>query len=249
LVAQPDGRLQLVDLETGKEVESFHTEPLTHIALSPDRGYLAIGNARGVARVWDLNAKRPVTPSLQHGAPIEKLVFSPRLPDVDPQGGQYLGTAARDGTARIWDARNGQAISPWLRQSGPIHDIAFSANTRHLISASSDGTAATWTLPEPEDRSVEELSLLATVLSSRTLNSNGQLEPVEPATIVAAWKKLKDSTQAPRPLSDKAWHERQLEIAERNQNSFAIQFHLDRLIALDPNNEELGRRRKSAEQQ
>ncbi len=61
--------------------------------------------------------------------------------------GRYLVTCGFDDEARVWDARDGRPVAR-LRHQGPVRRVEFAGS--RVLTASSDGTAAIWTLPGGE---------------------------------------------------------------------------------------------------
>ena len=85
---------------------------------SPVRAFRAVGGvppfiARGEgARVWDVEADKPLTPPLRQGSAVANLDFSP--------DGRVLLTSHRE-EVWLWDAETGEPVAPPWRHDGRNH--------------------------------------------------------------------------------------------------------------------------------
>jgi hypothetical protein len=172
--------------------------------------------------VWDAATGAPVTPLLKHGMGLIRVAFSP--------DGRRVGTAGGgDYAARVWDAATGESLGPPLRHRGWAYHLAFSPDGRRLATACHDGTARVWKLPGPDPRPLEDLVLLAQVLSARRADAKDGLVEVEPAAQRRALEGLRSRYPAdfagsvPEAL---AWHRREAGACLREKNGPAALFHL-----------------------
>jgi hypothetical protein len=141
-----------------------------------------------------------------------------------------VGTAGGgDYAARAWDAATGESLGPPLRHRGWAYHVAFSPNGRRLATACHDGTAHVWDLPGPDSRPLEDLVLLAQVLSGKRVDATDGLVEVEPAAQGRALEELRSrypadfAASVPEAL---AWHQREAEACLRERNDPAALFHL-----------------------
>jgi hypothetical protein len=132
-------------------------------------------------------------------------------------------------TAQLWDAATGESLGPPLRHRGFVEQFAFSPDGRRLATACRDGTAWVWNLPGPDPRPLEDLVLLAQVLSAQRLDATDGLVEVEPAAQRRALEQLRSryptgfACSVPETL---AWHQREAEACLRENNGPAALFHL-----------------------
>jgi uncharacterized protein (TIGR03067 family) len=184
VTASADYSARVWDAETGAAL----TGPLRHgagvaaVSFSPDGRRVVTGSRQGTARVWDAATGTPVTPLLNHGRGQIRVAFSPDGRRVATGGGTY--------DARLWDAATGEALGPPLRHRGWVYHLAFSPDGRRLATACRDGAARVWDFPDPDHRSLEDLVLLAQVLSSQRVDATDGLVEVEPATQHRALEEL-----------------------------------------------------------
>jgi WD40 repeat protein/serine/threonine protein kinase len=223
VTASADYTARVWDAETG----TLLGEPLRHGAgvaaasFSPDGRRVVTGSRQGTARVWDVPTGAPATPLLKHGRGQIRVVFSP--------DGRRLATGGGDYEARLWDAATGEALGPPLRHRGWVLQLAFSPDGRHLATVCQDGAARIWNLPGPDRLPLNDLVLLAQVLSTQRVDARDGLVQVEAAAQRQALEELRSrypadfASSVPEAL---AWHQRETEACLREKNGPAALFHL-----------------------
>jgi WD40 repeat protein/serine/threonine protein kinase len=223
VTASADYSARVWDAETGAPL----TVPLRHgsgvaaASFSPDGRRVVTGSRQGTARVWDAATGAPVTPLLKHGRGAVLVGFSPDGRRLVTVGGTY--------TAQLWDAATGESLGPPLSHRGFVEQFAFSPDGHRLATACRDGTAWVWKLPGPDPRPLEDLVLLAQVLSAQRLDATDGLVEVEAAAQRRALEELRYRYPADFACSvpgTLAWHQREAEACLRENNSPAALFHL-----------------------
>jgi WD40 repeat protein/serine/threonine protein kinase len=223
VTASADYTARVWDAETGTPI----THPLRHGAgvaaasFSPDGHWVVTGSRQGTARVWDAATGAPVTPLLKHGRGQIRVAFSP--------DGRRLATGGGDYDARLWDAATGEALGPPLRHRGWVYQLAFSPDGRRLATVCQDGAARVWNLSGPDPRPLEDLVLLAQVLSTQRVDARDGLVEVEPAAQRRALEELRSRYSADFAGSASetlVWHQREAEACLREKNGPAALFHL-----------------------
>jgi hypothetical protein len=190
-------------------------------SFSPDGRRVVTASADYSARVWDAATGAPVTPLLKPGLGLVRVAFSPDGRRVATAGGAY--------DARVWDAATGESLGPPLRHRGFVQHLAFSPDGQRLATASQDGAARIWNLTGPDTRPLEDLVLLAQVLSAQRLDARDGLVEVEPAARRRALEQ--PGSQYPADFAGSvpdalAWHQREAEACLREKNGPAALFHL-----------------------
>src|SRR5262249_59179710 len=136
------------------------------------------------------------------------------------------GRGARAG--RVWKAARGVPLGPPLRHRGFVVPRAFSPDGRRLATACRNGPAWVWHLPGPDPRPLEDLVLLAQVLSVQRVDATDGLVDVEPAAQRRALEELRSrypadfAGSAPEAL---AWHRRAGAAGPPEKNGPAPPFH------------------------
>ncbi len=137
LTSSDDNSVRIWDGTNGRPLSPPipHNGTVFRACFSPDGRRIATASKDTTARVYDLAPATPPLPALEHGKPIWQASF-------DPQGERIL-TANTD-TARIWDARAGKLLIELRGHKGSVFHANFSADGRHIVTASADGTARVW---------------------------------------------------------------------------------------------------------
>ncbi len=60
--------------------------------------------------------------------------------------GRTLASCSFDHTVWLWDAKGGRARSVLHGHTAVVYVIAFTADSRHVLSGSNDGTVLVWTV-------------------------------------------------------------------------------------------------------
>jgi tetratricopeptide (TPR) repeat protein len=163
-----------------------------------------------MARVWDAGTGEPVTPPLRHDAGVTHVEFGP--------DGRRLHTVTEKGV-RVWDAVTGEPITPllkpgadvsaasffpeavlsdpslriaasewWWPAGSKVSEATFTADGRGVVTLHDTNWVHAWDL-SPDERPLEDLTLLARLLSGREIDRSGASSP-RPAW-EADWQKLK----------------------------------------------------------
>jgi WD40 repeat protein len=125
------------DLESGRRLLAIPVQG-TLAGLSPDGRRAVVGHSSEIA-VWDIDSKRKSL-SLSGVRDHDTAVFSP--------DGRYLATASdavnRSPDVVLWDATSGRRRRDYEMHQFGVTSLAFSPDGDHLLTTSSDQTAAVW---------------------------------------------------------------------------------------------------------
>lgn len=166
------GRLALVDLETGQERWNVQAaeEHVATMTFSPDGHWLASGGGyvESAIRLWSVASGREVLRLEGHRTWVTSIVFWP--------DGRTLASGSGDQTIKIWELEPLPAVSsapvpspgaqrpprspvPVLHPLATLRghelevwSLALAPDGRTLVSGSKDGTVAVWDVDEPERR-------------------------------------------------------------------------------------------------
>lgn len=142
LVFSSDGKI-LVHAHWGVKVHDATNGTLLHeiapeehkrdwhvcAALSPDGKLLATGDDKHDVRLWEPTGKH-LLKLTGHNAEVVAVVFSP--------DGKTLASADTVGQFNLWDPASGKRLIGWRGKEPCVRSIVFTADSKGLISASSD---------------------------------------------------------------------------------------------------------------
>lgn len=97
---------------------------------------------------------------------------------------------------QVWDAETGEPVTPPIEHQGGVFAASFSPDGRRLLTGSRewryDGKGKVRLLDLATlDLPVEDVLLLAGLLSGRHLDASGALVPLEQHQVRQAWQKLR----------------------------------------------------------
>lgn len=179
-----NGAARVWDVASGRMMgpELTHRIPYIFRAfLNHDKSAVLTAASDG-AYLWSSTTGERLVPQMGHSGAVPDVAWT--------RDASLVATASWDKTARIWHASTGTPVTPPLRHQGEVRDIEFSPDGRFAVTASADGTARIWNL-EPDDRPVDDLVLLAKLLSGREVLANGAWQPLPIDALSSAWQTLR----------------------------------------------------------
>jgi WD40 repeat protein len=133
-------RVDIWDIAAKQKVNSLDSMvPITTVAISPDHARIITASFDGVARVWDIDARREVFGLGGHTAGIISVAYSP--------DGSLILTCSKDGTARLWDAESGTPIATLRGRRSPSAAVisgSFTTDGRFAVTLNSEGDITFW---------------------------------------------------------------------------------------------------------
>jgi WD40 repeat protein len=210
-----------------------HRHAAAHASWSPNSSWIVTASFDDTARVWNATTGEPLTPPMNHKADVWWAWFS--------RDGSRIVTASGDDTARIWDAATGEPLTPPFRHAIWCTHALFSPNGRRIVTTSVDPIARVWDLPF-DDRPLQDLAVLAEVLSGHRLRGAGEFIKLEPDEFKATW--LANSPQfaadfSSSPEQARAWHRREATECAITGDWFAQAWQLSKRIELEGANASL----------
>jgi WD40 repeat protein len=134
--ANHTGTARIWDLETGKEVKSFHTEyGFESLAFIQGNKLLASLEEFSI-HVLELAQGKKVRKFQGHTGIVCCLAVSPK--------GTLLASGSQDKTVRLWNLASGKEVRTLTRHRRTVRAVAFSPNGRTLVSQGDDGLIYFW---------------------------------------------------------------------------------------------------------
>jgi len=181
-----EGIVEMRDVATGQVQGKalLHRDFVADLEFSRDGRWLATAGEDHSSRVWDAATGEPISPWLPHGFEARQVIFSP--------DGRRLVTRERRGAVRMWSAVSGEPITAPIEYARNTGDgmVSYSP-VGQLLLISRGGSEAWLRVLRPTESSLEELRLLAEVLSCTRCDPAAGLTPLDEAAVSDAWKKLR----------------------------------------------------------
>lgn len=248
----PDGRCvatagwhqagRVWDAQTGVPLAPpFEHHGLLHYAeFSPDGRSVATCGLSPRVRVWDAATGAQSFPLLEHDRTVNHVAFNPE--------GTMLLTSSRDKTARIWDLASSDTILPPLIHAGAVAQGHFDSSGQSFATASLDGAVRVWRFPRTNFTN-HGLITAATLLSGQTSAGSGLFVPQATTELHTALEELRSRFPSYFQVESAqvaAWHEASASTAEDLHQWAAAAWHLNELIAQNPQSAQLAARRGNA---
>ena len=114
-----DGKIRVLELETGRQLSSFsaHDGLVLALAFSPDGELLASGGSDTTVRLWELDSKYLLSTFTAHSDSVDALAFS--------DNGEMLASGGRDPEIRLWNVDARGLMSTIPVQEGFVWELAF----------------------------------------------------------------------------------------------------------------------------
>ncbi len=240
LAFRPDGKWLLAAGETSLTVlDALTCQPLwpsisepggiNSACWSQDGRHILLATTEGTVRLRDAATGKPAGAAMLHPVGANVAVFSP-----DPEGRLILAGYA-DGSARLLDRALQKPFGPPLVQNRPIRAVAFLPDGQSLVTTAEDGTTRHWPLPAAVTEPVERLRLRLQVETRLEMTEGQIVQLLDPAEWEQRRRLLAEQqTESTDAVSEARFHDARARDAEQDGDPFAARWHLDRLLALEP---------------
>ena len=229
-----DLRAIVWDAKTGNKLVELkgHKDEVVSVAFSPDGSWIVTGSDDSTAIVWDANTGTKQLELQGHTNRVTSVNFS--------ADGTRIVTGSLDQTARVWDARSGKILVDLKRRSVAIGSASFSPDGKRIVTGNGDDTTTIWDawtgtpLLDLKGHTNAMYSVSFSPDGTRILtgswvwDAQGGLE-LEGNSPTEEWEYRLFWTR-PRP----DLHREEFDKAVKANDSFAARFHLDRMLAYQP---------------
>ncbi|MFA8019177.1 hypothetical protein [Bremerella cremea] len=133
-----DPEVEIRDIATSKVVQSFKVDGfrVVSLAVSPDGKYIAVGNDKGSAQVWDVETEQFAPLQITHTGSIACLAFS--------QDSHLLVSGGGDGMIAVWDLYAKEVTQPQQWQNNRIVTTAISSDGKLMATGGGNADAIIW---------------------------------------------------------------------------------------------------------
>jgi WD40 repeat protein len=233
LTRSNDRTVRLWNAATSEPLTAYLPHPGLYAAtLKPDGKTIATGGNDDRVRLWDATTGQPVPgATLVHGSRITALAYSP--------DGRILGVGCADGSGRLWDVATFRPLGPPLVERGEIAGVAFPPDGGSFLTTAVDGTTRLWPIPRPLEGDLDRITLRLQLRTGMQMDAGQGIAWLDAPTWQAHRRQLAalegTADGAFRSsVSDVAYHEARAQDAEQDGATFTALWHLDRLVALRP---------------
>jgi WD40 repeat protein/tRNA A-37 threonylcarbamoyl transferase component Bud32 len=246
-----DGTVRVWDAVTGQEQRTLgkhifdgEVRPVRSVAFSPDGQRIASGGEDAAVRIWDPATGQQVLALQGHRGAVHAVAYA-------PDGGRIASTSA-DLSVNVWDPRTGGPPLFTLRgHGGPVHGVSFSPDGQRLATASDDRMVRVWDAVAGQEllilrghtAPVRGVAFSPDGLRIVSASDDATVKVWDGAPMTPAWLAARTTLADERwPV----WQRQEADDCERQKHWFAAVWHLDRLVAQDPDDASIRSRRDAA---
>jgi dipeptidyl aminopeptidase/acylaminoacyl peptidase len=233
--ASGDKTLKVWDAKTGQDLRTLkgHTESVESVAFSPDGSRIASASGDKTVKVWDAKTGQDLRTLKGHTGGVSSVAYSP--------DGSRIASGSGDKTLKVWDASTGQQLHTLGGWVMGVDAVAFSPDGSRVFGRNVFAETLAWDVKTgkslPATKMRPALSRRLAVHGNHRAFAEENLVRIERLRSPQEWQQWhldEGRVEAVlRARRDREFHEAE---AERTRviDPFACAFHLDRLLALWP---------------
>jgi tetratricopeptide (TPR) repeat protein len=208
----------------------FEESEVNAVAFSADNREVLMGCTDGTARLWDVATGKPLGAPMPHARQINVVAFSP-----DPAG-QLILAGCADGSARLWDHATHKPLGPPVLHRRAILAAKFTPDGQSFVTTDDAGQTRVWPVPRSLEGDAQRLALRLQVRTGLHMGLGQTVLRLDPVQWQERRQQLLDlegslDSAYTGSVSDRQYHDARAWGAGQDNVPFALQWHLDRLIA------------------
>jgi hypothetical protein len=189
--------------------------------------------------VWDTENSAELLVLKGHTQGVTSVCFSP--------DGKRILSGSGDRTAKVWDAEKGSELLTLKGHTDFVNSVAFSPDGKRAFAWAQSKVLA-WSVEDGKPVAADNPPARP---SGSARSPDGRLDAMlggNGITIVDVQPAPVEATPWPQPdaADRKAYHTKQADLAAKEQQWFAVAFHVGRLLLDDPDNADMKKRREEA---
>src|SRR5262249_10896332 len=143
------------------------------------------------------------------------------------------------GSGRLWDVTTFRPLGPPLAQRGELAGVAFLPDGGSFLTTAVDGTTRLWPVPPPLEGGPDRVAPRRQLHAGMQMDAGQGIARLDPQTWQARRRQLVALEGTAEgafrsAVSDVAYHDARARDAEQDGATFTALWHLDRLVALRP---------------
>ena len=212
-----------------------HSDGVLSASFNYDGTRIATASEDYSARIWETVHGAPIGLALRHRDQVWSSTFS--------TDGKLIATASADRTARIWDVERDDPVTPPLRHPNALTSIQFLPDQTGIVTADRQGRCWIWPM-RVEGKQLTDFEHIVEFLTGAAFYPV-KPKPEQGNSAQLTWNELR--TRFPELFSTTtaeivAWHRFQAEQCESDGDWSAAIFHLNHLLAIEPNDTTISNR-------
>jgi WD40 repeat protein len=231
-----DYTLKVWDAATGQDLLTLrgHTNVVAGVCYSPDGRRIVSGSWDRTLKVWDPVTGQDLLTLEGHTLPVSSVAYSP--------DGKRIVSGNADSTLKVWAVPPGKELLYLKGPQNRVSVVAYSPDGKRVFAADRQGKVLAWDAATgkllPDAPKARLAGNSAAVHGNRRACADGPLVRLERILTPDEQQRLRQEEERVqhvlRARASREFHAAEAAAAQKNNQSFAAVFHLDRLLGLLP---------------